>query len=106
MKSAVDDITIMAGPRDDATVPFLGHSFSNEPLAEPPLSRVGVRIGLCKGKKSYTNLLSWGNETKARYRGPPDFVINNEDGSSISMREYITELHAFLQANKKASHHS
>ncbi|KAF2714296.1 hypothetical protein K504DRAFT_367104 [Pleomassaria siparia CBS 279.74] len=91
----LENIEIAAGPHGEETfVPFVGSSYANESIAQPPLSRLSVRVGEFLDKRSFDYA-----EEEYRYRPPPELIISNHDDSPITMGQFITEVHAYLTRN-------
>ncbi|RMZ69737.1 hypothetical protein GMOD_00010320 [Pyrenophora seminiperda CCB06] len=89
---ALDDIEIATGPCDQAAVvPFFSHTLADESIAIPPFSRIDeVYIGECVDRVDHHY------PEEYRYKPPPPMTINNEDGSPITLRQFVTQTHAYL----------
>lgn len=93
--TALDNIEIVTGPHnEESVIPFFGNSSANESIAQPPLSRVEVSIGDCWSKRDY----DYGDE-EDRYKPPAALFIENADGSPISVGQFVTQVHAYLNEN-------
>ncbi|KAF1840368.1 uncharacterized protein K460DRAFT_296082 [Cucurbitaria berberidis CBS 394.84] len=96
--AALDDIEIATGPHDQTTnLPFLGHPFADEFLTEPPLSRIQVCIRECEQK--YDS--EYFEDEQYRYQSPAALTINNEGNHPITLGQFVTQAHAYLNRNMK-----
>jgi hypothetical protein len=88
------NIEIVVGAKDEEkTVLLFDHSLADEGISEPGLSRIEVNSRECL-EKFY---LSYdGSPEPDGYRPPPPLIIQNEDGKSITLGQFVTELHAYL----------
>lgn len=93
---AVDDVKIATGPNDHpSTIPLFGSSFADEALADPPIHRVHkVWMGDCMSKRDY----DYGPE-EYRYQPPAPLTITNEDGSGITIGQFVRKVHVYLNEN-------
>jgi hypothetical protein len=89
--ATLDNIEIATGPYDQTTnVPLFGHPLADEPIADPPFSRIDeVCIGECLVQMDY----------RYEYKAPPALTINNEDGNPITLGQFVTETHAYLNVH-------
>lgn len=91
------NIEIVVGPENEKrTIPLFGHSSADADLGVPGLSRVEVNSRECR-EKFY---LSYdGSPEPDGYRPPPSLIIENEDGGSITLGQFVTEVHAYLNVH-------
>lgn len=82
---------------NDVFTPFLGHDIASESLANPPLTRIEVNIDSCMQKAAHDEH----DEDDGRYKGPEPLIIDNMDGSSISLYDFVSEVHKYLNENKE-----
>ncbi|KAJ4372833.1 hypothetical protein N0V86_008199 [Didymella sp. IMI 355093] len=94
---------IVFGPQSDITVqdgnaltPFANHAIGPESIADPPVSRITVRIQVCENKSSMDRT----EEEEYRYQPPEPLVIEKRNGAPILLKEFISQVHPFLNANK------
>jgi hypothetical protein len=89
----LDNIEIAFGPHDQPTwLPFFGHSSANESLSEPPLSHVEAYSQDCASRRD----MDIGAPEEYRYKMPANLSINNLDGRPITLGQFVTEVHAYL----------
>jgi hypothetical protein len=97
LSSTVEDVEIAAGPHDQTVkMPFLSHSLADESLFDPPLScieQVNIRDLADKEDRDIYY------PVEERYKPPAALKIENEDGSRITLRQFVTELHAYVHRN-------
>lgn len=88
---------ILTGPPDlSITTPFSTNPLADSSLFSPPLSCV-----------TEINIRDFGDKTdrdiyypaEQRYKGPDPLRISNDDGSSITLKQFVEELHAYVQQN-------
>jgi hypothetical protein len=84
------------GNSNTALTPFLSHSMAYESLAHPPLTKLSVHIQCCEEKWASNE-----HEDEWRYQPPAPIVINHGDGSPITLGEFVTQTHAYLNANRE-----
>jgi hypothetical protein len=90
----LQDVEIVVGAKDEEkTVPLFGHPSADEVISEPGLSRIEVNSRECREK---FNLSYDGSPEPDGYRPPPPLIIQNEDGKSITLGQFVTEVHAYL----------
>ncbi|KAF1950075.1 hypothetical protein CC80DRAFT_598496 [Byssothecium circinans] len=98
-----DSIEIATGPLNQnqtttptTTVPFLTHAFADESLAQPPLSRIDkVLLADCWGKTDQELFMP----EEYRYKPPPALTITNDDGSAITLGQFVSHVHAYLNTH-------
>jgi hypothetical protein len=97
--ATLDDIEIATGPYDQTTnVPLLGHPLADKSIANPSFSRIDkVYIGECLDKVVVRHEIP----EEYRYKPPPPMTINNEDGSPITLGQFVTQTHAYLNIHMK-----
>jgi hypothetical protein len=83
--------------RDSTTLtPLSNHAIKSESVADPPISKIAVNIDVCQVKHSMDET----EEEKYRYQPPEPIVIEKLDGSPVSISDFVTQVHPFLNANK------
>jgi hypothetical protein len=93
--AALENITVSKDTNGQEIVPFLDDAAADELLADPPLSRVQVRLDDCEEKRAHDE-----NDEEDRYRPPAPLTISNEVGTPITMRQFVTRVHAYFNENK------
>lgn len=88
------DITVQDGT-GNTLIPFSDHAIGSESIADPPVSRITVRIQICETKASMDET----DEEEYRYQPPEPLVINKRDGP-ILLKDFVNHVHPFLNANK------
>ncbi|KAF1844223.1 uncharacterized protein K460DRAFT_290793 [Cucurbitaria berberidis CBS 394.84] len=83
--------------KKDILTPFSGHRIASESLANPPFTNIEVNIDRCTQKAA----LDETNEDEDPYEAPEPLVINKEDGSPISLQDFVFQVHEYLNANKE-----
>ncbi|KAF2271379.1 uncharacterized protein EI97DRAFT_471252 [Westerdykella ornata] len=74
-------------------IPLFDHSSAEEDLAVPGLSRIEVCSSECLDKYD----LSYDQIPESDgYQPPPSLIIENKDGKSITLRQFVTQAHAYL----------
>lgn len=76
--------------------PFMGASIASESLASPPFTNISVYIDVCEEKHSMDE-----HEEEDRYAAPEPLIIDKEDGSPISLHDFVSQVHSYLNANKE-----
>lgn len=94
---------IVFGPQSDITVqdgnaltPFANHAIGSESIADPPISRITVKIQVCEDKSSMDET----DEEEWRYQPPKPLVIEKRNGAPILLKDFVDQVHPFLNANK------
>jgi hypothetical protein len=90
------EITVGAS-NEEKLVSLFDHSSADESLAVPGLSSLEVASAECLDK--YENSYDEGSPDPDGYRPPPLLFIENEDGKSITLRQFVTEVHAYMNEN-------
>lgn len=80
---------------EDTLAPLAGHGIAVESLSNPPLSNISVYIDVCAEKEANDE-----HDEEVRYHAPEPLVINKEVRSPISMYDFVSQVHAYLNANK------
>jgi hypothetical protein len=95
--ATLDNIEIATGSYDQTTnVPLFGHPLADEPIAVPPFSRIDeVYIAECLDKVDFRHEIP----EEYRYKPPPALTINNEDGNPITLGQFVTQTHAYLNVH-------
>ncbi|KAF2646056.1 hypothetical protein P280DRAFT_464323 [Massarina eburnea CBS 473.64] len=87
---ALDNIEITTKRHgEEAFEPLFDSPYANESMAQPPLSHVKVRVAELLSKQTYD----------FQYEPPPELSIDNHDDSPITMKQFVTEVHAYLSKN-------
>ncbi|KAF2125614.1 hypothetical protein P153DRAFT_389066 [Dothidotthia symphoricarpi CBS 119687] len=104
ISATLEHIEITIGPHDQTTnVLFLGHPLADESLADPPLSRIQVGIDVCEDKYAEEQrYLDKGMNYPYQYQPPARLTIDNEDGSPITLGQFVAQTHAYLNYNREA----
>jgi|SRR5690242_4338266 len=94
---------IVFGPQSDITVqdgsaltPFATHVIGLESISDPPVSKITVRIQVCEDKSSMDQT----DEEEYQYQPPEPLVIEKRNGASILLKDFVNQVHPFLNANK------
>jgi hypothetical protein len=97
LSGTVEDIEIATGSYDrTVNMPFFGHPLADEFLFDPPLScneQVNIRDLTDKVDRDIYY------PKEERYQPPTALKIDNDDGSLITLRQFVTELHAYVHRN-------
>lgn len=97
LSGTTEDIEIATGSYDQTVnMPLLGHPLADEPLFDPPLScieQVNVRDLTDKVDRDIYY------PKEQRYQPPAALKIDNEDGSPITLRQFVTQFHAYVDRN-------
>ena len=91
----LSDITVQDGNKNTLAT-FTSHAIGLESIADPPVFRISVNIDVCQQKFSMDET----DEEDYRYQPPKPLVIENQNGSPISIKDFIDQVHLFLNANK------
>lgn len=92
------------GPQSDITVQdgnsltrFAYHAIGLESMAaDPPISRITVRIQVCEDKSSMDQT----DEEEYQYQPPEPLDIEKRNGAPILLKEFVNQVHPLLNANK------
>jgi hypothetical protein len=87
------DIAVRDG---DTLIPLANHAISSESIADPPVSKITVRIQVCEEKHSMDET----DEEEYRYQPPTPILIEKQGGTPILLNKFIDHVHPFLNANK------
>lgn len=88
------DIKIAVGPEnEESVVPLFDHSCVDEGIGEPSLSRIEVCSGECLQR--YENSFD-GSPEPDGYQPPPSLIIKAKDGESVTLAQFVTEVHVYL----------
>jgi hypothetical protein len=97
LRADLHDIEIAVGVSDEEKlVSLFDHSSADESLALPGQSSLEVASSECLMR--YENSYD-GSPEPDGYRPPPPLFIENEDGKSITLRQFVTEVHAYINEN-------
>ena len=92
--TSLDNVEIAVGPPGQTTyVSLFSHVLASEPLARPPLScidSVWIADYMDRGTGAYDR--PEGTPSPA----PPALTVSNEDGSPVTLGQFVTQVHAFL----------
>jgi hypothetical protein len=91
---SLGDISVQDGK---TLTPFSTHAITLESIADPPVSRIAVKIDVCQAKHSMDET----DEEEYRYQPPTPLVIENHDGTPILLGHFVNQVHPFLNANKE-----
>jgi hypothetical protein len=91
----LSDITVQDGNKK-TLAPFAGHAIGLESIADPPVSKISVSIDVCQRKSSMDET----EEEEYRYQPPEPLVIENQNGSPVLIKDFIQQVHLFLNSNK------
>jgi hypothetical protein len=95
----VEDVEIATGPVDQITIlPLSGHPLADESLYDPPLNCIDEILLRDFTSKVERDIYY---EPEERYQPPPALKIDNTDGSPITLRQFVIELHAYIQRNRQ-----
>ncbi|KAI4926510.1 hypothetical protein J4E85_006804 [Alternaria conjuncta] len=94
LMTSLHNIEIVVGSEDEEKIlPLIDHPYADEEISEPGLSRIEVNSCECLEKFD----LSYDSSPEEDgYRPPPPLIIENEDGKHITLRQFVTEVHAYL----------
>jgi hypothetical protein len=94
----LDDIHVVEEPGNPNTAltPLLSHPMAHESLAHPLLATVSVYISCCEEKSALDE-----NDEEWRYQPPAPIIISHGDGSAITVGEFVTRTHAYLNTNRE-----
>jgi hypothetical protein len=90
---AQSDITVQ---NSNALIPFANHAIGSESIVDPPVYRITVRVQVCEDKSS----LDQTDEEEYQYQPPEPLVIEKRNGAPILLKEFVSQVHPFLNANK------
>lgn len=93
---SLDDVKIATGPHDQtALVPLFGCPLAEESLGQPPISLIDkVWMTDCMSKRDFDYA-----EEEYRYNPPAPLTITNQDGSPITLGQFVTRVHVYLNEN-------
>lgn len=88
------DVKIAVGPEnEESVVPLFDQYCVDEDIANPGLSRIEVCSDECL--RRYENSFD-GSPEPDGYRPPPSLIIEAEDGGSVTLKQFVTEVHTYL----------
>jgi hypothetical protein len=97
LTGTVEDVEIATGPYDQTVnVPFLGYPLADESLFDPPLSCIAQINIRDLADKEDRDIYYPPDE---RYKPPAALKIDNEDGSPITLRQFVAEVQAYVRCN-------
>jgi hypothetical protein len=67
----------------------------NPPSTKAPLKKLSVYIDVCEEKHCQDS-----HDEEYRYQSPEPLVITKDDGMPVSMYDFVSQVHAYLGANK------
>ncbi|EUC45763.1 hypothetical protein COCMIDRAFT_94635 [Bipolaris oryzae ATCC 44560] len=89
----LDEVAVRDGP---TLTPLAHHAIKSESIALPPLSKVTIHIDVCQEKYAMDE-----HDDEDRYQPPSPLVIEKTDGTPISINDFVTLVHPFLNANEE-----
>jgi hypothetical protein len=88
----ISSITILCAPyEENIYLPFFSHPAADVSLASPPLSRISAYSRDISMRED----LDMEADEEDQYKGPANLSINNHD-NPITMRQFVTEVHEYL----------
>jgi hypothetical protein len=88
--SPLDKVAIAVGPYEATTfVPLFGHPFANESIAYPPITRAELSSDDCERKTDWDPY----------YEPPAHMTIDNKDRTPITLGQFVTQAHRYLNEN-------
>jgi len=93
----LQDIEITIGPKNEETlVPLFDHLCANAPLSVPSRHRLEVL-----SEDIWTSHEGWHHgddspEPDCACKPPPNLVIENADGRPVTLRQFVTQVHPYL----------
>lgn len=97
--ATLDQVVIATGSTEPVNyVSLFSHQLADESVTEPPLNRIDqVHINDCSEKASRQNrCLDNSDDETYGHVPPPPLDIFNEDGSSVTLWQFVTKVHAYL----------
>jgi len=94
----IEDIKIEDGPHNGVTdlSPFFSHPIASDSIAQPPLNRLVVYSRECTDK----HIFDYDNEGH-QYQPPDPLVIERLDGNPITVNDFVTQVHYYLNTHKE-----
>lgn len=89
----------MGASSEEIFVSLFDHYSADESLAVPGLSSLEVASTECLDKRKNTYDSDEGSPNPDSYRPPSSLFIENEDGRAITLRQFVTEMHAHMNEN-------
>jgi hypothetical protein len=88
------DVETVWGPKnEEKIIPFFEHSSADAEFGVPSVSRIEVKSRECDEKFQ----LSYDSEPEEDgYRPPPPLIVQNKDGGFVTLRQFVTKVHAYL----------
>ncbi|KAI8937346.1 hypothetical protein NX059_006552 [Plenodomus lindquistii] len=94
LRANLHDVKIMAGhENEEQLVSLFDHSCANESLASPGLSNMEISSAECDKKYEASQN---GTPDPDGYFPPPSLFINNEDGKPITLGQFVTQVHEYV----------
>ncbi|KAF2661572.1 hypothetical protein K491DRAFT_687352 [Lophiostoma macrostomum CBS 122681] len=94
--AALEDIMVSVGTNSQELVRFFDHTSANELVTDSSLSWFEVRIKECENKRAFDL-----SAESCRYRPPAPLKFGNEMGSTLTMRQFVTGVHAYLNTHRE-----
>lgn len=100
LRANLHDVEIAVGASNEERLVLLfDHSSADESLAVPGLSSLEVASAECLDKRGNSYDDDEDSPNPDSYRPPPSLFIENEDGRAITLRQFVTEVHAYMNEN-------
>jgi hypothetical protein len=91
------------GPLSDVSVrdgtilsPLSNHGIRFESVANPPVSRLAIHIMPCQEKHAMDE-----HEEEHRYQPPKPIIIQNTNGTPITLEDFVPQVHLYLNVNRE-----
>lgn len=98
----ISDIRVLSldenATESDYETPFLSHHIASEPIAVRPLQSLQVKLDDLEARDMFDY-----DDWDLKYRAPKPLVIPglNEDGSVLTMKDFVCQLQPYLFAHKE-----
>ncbi len=90
----LNEIQIAVGPdNEESVVPLFEQNCAEEDITKSGLSRIEVCSDECL--RRYENSFD-GSPEPDGYQPPPSLIIEAKDGGFITLKQFVTEVHAYL----------
>jgi len=100
LRADLHDVEIAVGASNEERLVLLfDHSSANESLVVPGLSSLEVVSEVCLEKHANSCDGDEGSPNPYSYRPPPSLFIENKDRRAITLRQFVTEVHAYMNEN-------
>jgi hypothetical protein len=81
--------------RKPSLSPFFSHPLASESIADPPVSRLEVRIQSLVEKHRYDKASQW------RYTPPDPLIIEPTHSNYVTFYDFVTQVHWYMNAHKQ-----